>query len=86
VNKISAPVFDEKLRELVQLLDDNSYSGSAADLLGRYLSDSYTLSNFERLAVREVIDINNEFSDEFVTWFAHKLFDRANEIGDSLED
>lgn len=77
---------DNSIRELVQLVDDAEYEGSASDLLGRYVSDSYTLSDFERQAVREVISPNNELSDEFVLYYAHRMFRRVNELGDSLAD
>lgn len=86
MNKITPPIFDEKLRELIQAVDNSDLEISAVELLGRYLSDSYTLSQFECDTINAVANPLNDLSDDFVIWFARKLFERANEISDSLED
>jgi hypothetical protein len=83
---LTPPIFDEKLRELTQVVDDSDLEISAVELLGRYVSDAYTLSQFEKDTINFISNPQNELSDDFVMFFARKLLERANEIGDSLSD
>lgn len=84
------PIIDEKIRELVQIIDELGFKfdegTTARTLLGRYVSDAYTLSQFERDTINKVVNPLNDLSDKFIIWFAHKMIKRMDEIGDSLED
>jgi hypothetical protein len=83
-------IIDEKIRELVQIVDVLDFEfdegTTAVTLLGRYISDAPTLSQFERDTINKVVNPLNDLSEHFIDWFARKMFERANEIGDSLED